>query len=98
VHHGPLPSLRRRGRRWRLETDRLSVRGRSGPTFPTRCHECFGAITIDPTDASGNTIYVGTGEPMPAADSGAGQGIYKSTDGGDSWSLLAGSAFAVTAR
>jgi hypothetical protein len=55
----------------------------------------IGAITIDPTDASGNTIYVGTGEPNASADSGAGQGIYKSTDGGDSWSLLAGSAFAV---
>ncbi len=55
----------------------------------------IGAITIDPTDPSGNTIYVGTGEPNASADSGAGQGIYKSTDGGDSWSLLAGSTFAV---
>ena len=55
----------------------------------------IGAITIDPTDPSGNTIYVGTGEPNASADSGAGQGIYKSTDGGDSWSLLAGSDFAV---
>ena len=55
----------------------------------------IGAITIDPSDATGNTIYVGTGEPNASADSAAGQGIYKSTDGGDTWSLLAGSAFAV---
>ena len=30
-----------------------------------------------------------------SADSGAGQGIYKSTDGGKSWTLLPGSTFAV---
>jgi len=55
----------------------------------------IGAITIDPTDPSGRTIYVGTGEPNASGDSGAGQGIYKSTDGGDSWTNLAGSGFAV---
>jgi hypothetical protein len=55
----------------------------------------IGSITIDPTDSSGNTIYVGTGEPNASADSGAGQGIYKSSDGGDTWSLLPGSGFAV---
>jgi hypothetical protein len=55
----------------------------------------IGAITIDPTDPSGETVYVGTGEPNASADSGAGQGIYKSTDGGDSWSLLPGSSFAI---
>ena len=55
----------------------------------------IGSITIDPTDPSGNTVYVGTGEPNASADSAAGQGIYKSTDGGDTWSRLAGSDFAV---
>lgn len=55
----------------------------------------IGAITIDPTDPSGDTIYVGTGEPNASADSGAGQGIYKSTNGGNSWSLVPGSTFAV---
>ena len=54
-----------------------------------------GAITIDPTDSSGNTIYAGTGEPNASADSGAGQGIYKSTDGGNSWSYVSGSTFAI---
>jgi hypothetical protein len=55
----------------------------------------IGSITIDPTDSSGNTIYVGTGEPNASADSGAGQGIYRSIDGGDTWLLLPGSGFAV---
>ena len=55
----------------------------------------IGAITIDPTDPSGHTLYVGTGEPNASADSGAGQGVYKSTNGGESWTLLPGSGFAV---
>ncbi len=55
----------------------------------------IGAITIDPTDATGRTVYVGTGEPNASADSGAGQGIYKSTNGGETWTLLPGSGFAV---
>jgi hypothetical protein len=54
----------------------------------------IGSVTIDPTDPTGNTVYVGTGEPNASGDSGAGQGIYKSTDGGDSWSRLPGSTFA----
>ncbi|MEJ6001157.1 WD40/YVTN/BNR-like repeat-containing protein [Paucibacter soli] len=45
-----------------------------------------GSITLDPNDASGNTLWVGTGEAN-GCGSGciAGVGIYKSTDGGDSW-------------
>lgn len=48
----------------------------------------IGTITIDPNDPSGETIYVGTGEPNASADSEAGLGIYKTTDGGKHWSLL----------
>lgn len=55
----------------------------------------IGSITVDPTDPSGNTMYVGTGEANASADSGAGVGVYKSTNGGSSWSLLPGSSFAV---
>ncbi len=44
-----------------------------------------GSIELDPNDPSGNTIYVGTGESNSSADSAAGVGIYKSTDGGDTW-------------
>ena len=46
-------------------------------------------MTIDPSDPSGNTIYAGTGEPNASADSEAGFGIYKSTNGGNTWTHLA---------
>ena len=48
----------------------------------------IGTLTIDPTDPSGNTIYAGTGEPNASADSEAGFGIYKSTNGGNTWTHL----------
>jgi len=51
----------------------------------------IGAITLAPGDATGNTLYVGTGEPNSSGDSEAGLGIYKSTDGGNTWSHLAAS-------
>src|SRR5438093_9919427 len=51
----------------------------------------IGSIVFDPTDATGNTLYVGTGEPNGSGDSEAGVGLYKSTNGGSSWSLVAGS-------
>jgi hypothetical protein len=50
-----------------------------------------GSIVFDPNDGTGNTIYVGTGEPNGSSDSEAGVGLYKSTDGGSTWSLVAGS-------
>lgn len=43
------------------------------------------SITLDPNDPSGNTLYVGTGEANASGDSAAGVGLYKSTDGGDTW-------------
>jgi len=51
----------------------------------------MGSLLIDPRDSSGKTIFAGTGEPNASADSEAGVGIYKSTDGGSSWSLVPGS-------
>ena len=36
-----------------------------------------------------DTLYAGTGEPNASADSEAGFGIYKSTDGGNTWTHLA---------
>ena len=44
------------------------------------------AIALDPNDPTGNTLYVGTGESNSSADSAAGAGMFKSTDGGDTWS------------
>src|SRR6266404_7151874 len=48
----------------------------------------IGTLTLDPNDPTGNTIYAGTGEPNASGDSEAGVGVYKSTDGGNTWSLL----------
>ncbi|HEX9699229.1 MAG TPA: hypothetical protein VGD06_07185 [Acidobacteriota bacterium] len=45
----------------------------------------IGALALDPNDASGNTIFVGTGETNQPNNSGAGTGLYRSTDGGDRW-------------
>jgi len=46
---------------------------------------CIGSLTIDPTDRTGNTIIVGTGETNSPQTSGAGTGVYRSVNGGDSW-------------
>ena len=51
----------------------------------------FGSLFVDPNDSTGNTIYAGSGEPNGSGDSEAGLGLFKSTDGGDSWSLVPGS-------
>jgi len=54
----------------------------------------IGTLTVDPTDD--NTLYAGTGEPNASADSEAGVGIYKSTNGGDSWTKLADTVTGIT--
>src|SRR5262249_46779286 len=46
----------------------------------------IGTLTFD---AAHNTLYAGTGEPNASGDSEAGFGIYKSNDGGDTWTHLA---------
>ncbi|HEU0273628.1 MAG TPA: hypothetical protein VFQ83_03780 [Candidatus Udaeobacter sp.] len=46
----------------------------------------IGTLTYD---AARSTLYAGTGEPNASGDSEAGFGIYKSTDGGDTWVHLA---------
>jgi hypothetical protein len=48
----------------------------------------IGALVIDPTDATGNTLYAGTGEPNASGDSEAGLGIWKTTNGGNTWTQL----------
>ena len=58
----------------------------------------IGSIAVDPNDTSGKTIYVGTGEANSSGDSEAGLGLYKSTDGGDHWSLVPGSFAAANNR
>jgi hypothetical protein len=51
-----------------------------------------GALTADPNDTTGNTLYLGTGEANRCSSGcEAGVGIYKTTDGGNSWTKLADS-------
>ena len=53
------------------------------------------SIVLDPNDPTGDTLYVGTGEANASGDSAAGVGLYKSTDGGNTWSgPLGASVFA----
>src|SRR3954470_18101342 len=51
----------------------------------------IGSIAVDPSDPTGKTIYVGTGEANGSGDSEAGLGLYKTTDDGAHWSLVPGS-------
>jgi hypothetical protein len=48
----------------------------------------IGSLAVDPNDPSGDTIYVGTGETNQPNNSGAGTGVYRSTNGGDRWTRL----------
>ena len=48
----------------------------------------IGSLALDPNDRSGDTIYVGTGETNQPQNSGAGTGLYRSTDGGDHWTRI----------
>jgi hypothetical protein len=51
-------------------------------SFPTNA---IGALTYD---AATGALYAGTGEPNASGDSEAGMGLMKSTDGGETWTLL----------
>ncbi len=48
--------------------------------------QSIGAIRIDPKNPK--TIWVGTGEPWVRNSTSIGDGVYKSTDGGDNWTFL----------
>ncbi|MEL7221209.1 MAG: hypothetical protein AAGJ93_07820, partial [Bacteroidota bacterium] len=53
------------------------------PVFDDQLFLSIGDITFDPSNP--NTIYVGTGDPNISASFMIGDGIYRSTDGGDTW-------------
>ena len=64
-------------------------RGRTWkPVFAQQNNLSIGAVAVDPADHS---IWVGTGEPNTNQDSYAGNGIYRSGDGGRSWQLVGNS-------
>ncbi len=52
-----------------------------------------GALALDPADATDNTLYVGTGEANNNADAYNGVGVLKTTNGGQTWTLLGGNFF-----
>src|SRR6516225_10622856 len=56
------------------------------PVFDKQPVQSIGAIAIDPQ--SPKTIWVGTGEAWTRNSTSIGNGIYKSTDGGDSWTNI----------
>ena len=64
--------------------------GFPAPAFPpgvsTSATNAIGSILIDPNNP--NVVYVGTGEPNASGDSEAGVGVYKSTDGGQTWTVV----------
>jgi hypothetical protein len=72
---------------WRTDT---ALAG-AGPTWTyisgSFATNAIGALTYD---TARGTLYAGTGEPNASADSEAGMGVYKSTDGGDTWTALPG--------
>ncbi|MBV8595724.1 MAG: hypothetical protein JOZ50_05670 [Candidatus Eremiobacteraeota bacterium] len=53
------------------------------PVFDKQSVASIGAVAIDPKDKK--TVWVGTGEANPRNDVSYGNGVYKSTDGGDTW-------------
>ncbi|MGP8217036.1 MAG: VPS10 domain-containing protein [Bacteroidia bacterium] len=55
------------------------------PIFDKYC-QSIGAIAIDQKDV--NTVYVGTGESNMRNSVSYGDGLYKSTDGGDNWQKI----------
>ncbi|HXW75998.1 MAG TPA: hypothetical protein VEJ20_01160, partial [Candidatus Eremiobacteraceae bacterium] len=56
------------------------------PVFDDQDVQSIGAVTIAPSDDQ--TVWVGTGEANPRNDVLEGDGIYKSTDGGKSWTKM----------
>jgi hypothetical protein len=58
----------------------------------------IGSLLVDPTDASGATIYAGTGEANGSSDSEAGMGLFRSRDNGRTWVLVPGSIAAAKDR
>src|SRR5437667_251548 len=56
------------------------------PVFDKQAVQSIGAITIDPKNPK--MIWVGSGEAWTRNSASIGDGVYKSTDGGDNWTNL----------
>lgn len=56
------------------------------PKFDRQPVQSIGAIALDPSNK--RIVWVGTGETWTRNSVSVGNGIYKSTDGGDNWSFM----------
>ncbi len=56
------------------------------PVFDKQPVQSIGAVTIDPS--APKTLWVGTGEAWTRNSASIGDGIYKSTDGGENWTNM----------
>jgi len=56
------------------------------PVFDSQGSYSIGSITIDPNNP--DTVWVGTGENVSGRHVGYGDGIYRSLDGGESWTNM----------
>src|SRR5581483_2016755 len=56
------------------------------PVFDSQSVGAIGAIAIDPRDSK--VVWVGTGEGAPRNDVSQGDGVYRTADGGRTWSRV----------
>lgn len=56
------------------------------PVFDHQDVQSIGAVTVDPSNHK--IVWVGTGESWTRNSVSVGDGIYKSTDGGENWTLM----------
>ncbi|MEM9172862.1 MAG: glycosyl hydrolase [Pseudomonadota bacterium] len=70
------------GNLWRTENGGITW----SPLFDNEGSYAIGVVEIDPNDT--NTIWVGTGENKAQRSVAYGDGVYKSTDGGKSWTNM----------
>jgi len=67
------------GGTWKTEDGGLNWK----PIFDDKPVHAIGALAVAPSDAQ--VIYAGTGEPFIRSNVSIGNGVWKSTDGGETW-------------